>query len=83
MKSQECKSFEMNAVTIKNSMTELSSFKKQSGLPFILKNTADYGLNLNEYGNSGHLSIFTLLKHLINDAFEVQIFQGFTLTAKV
>ena len=27
----------------------------------------------NEYGKSGHLSIFTLLRHL-NDAFEVQSF---------
>ena len=29
----------------------------------------------NVYGESGHLSIFTLLKHLI-DAFEVQFFSG-------
>ena len=29
----------------------------------------------NEYGESGHLSIFTLLKAL-NDAFEVQFFSG-------
>ena len=32
----------------------------------------------NEYGKSGHLSIFTLWKAL-NDAFEVQFFQGFIL----
>ena len=31
------------------------------------------------HDKSGHLSIFTSLKH-INDAFEVQIFQGFIFT---
>ena len=34
----------------------------------------------NEYGGSGHLSIFTLLKHLKFDAFEVLFFQGFIFT---
>ena len=33
----------------------------------------------NEYGESGHLSIFTLFEAL-NDAFEVQFFQGFIFT---
>ena len=44
-------------------MTELiSSFNKQSGLPFIL---TQQSMGDNEYGKSGHLSIFTLLKHLM------------------
>ena len=32
-----------------------------------------------EYGKSGHLSIFTLLKHFKYFAFEVHFFQGFIL----
>ena len=42
-------------------MTE-SSFNKPSGLPFILTQQSIGG---NEYGKSGHLSIFTLLEHLM------------------
>ena len=35
----------------------------------------------NEYGESAHLSIFALLKHLAHDdAYEVHIFQGFIFT---
>ena len=38
------------------------SFNKRSGLPFIL---TQHSMRKNEYGKSGHLSTFTLLKHLI------------------
>ena len=34
----------------------------------------------NEYGKSDHLSIFTLSFKPLNDAFEVQFFQGFSCT---
>ena len=37
-------------------------------------------MGVNEYGESGHLSIFTLLKHVMISAFEVQFFQGFIFT---
>ena len=37
-------------------------FNKQSGLSFILTQKSMRG---NEYGKSGHLSIFTLLEHLM------------------
>ena len=40
----------------------ISEFNKQVGLPFILTQQSMVG---NEYGKSGHLSIFTLLKHLM------------------
>ena len=39
-----------------------SSFNKQSGLSFILTQQSMGG---NEYGKSGHLSMFTSLKHLM------------------
>ena len=32
------------------------------------------------HGESGHLCIFTLLKHLMMLTFEVQFFQGFIFT---
>ena len=40
-------------------------------------------ISIGLHGESGHLSIFTLLKHsfeALNDAFEVQFLQGFILT---
>ena len=40
-------------------------------------NTVVYGEN--EYGESGHLSIFTLLKHLMM-LFKYNFFQGFSFT---
>ena len=43
----------------------------------IYSNTAGYGEKWVD--KSGHLSIFTSLKHL-NGAFEVQFFQGFMFT---
>ena len=49
----------------------------RSGLPFILIQQFMGG---NECGKSGHLSIFTSLKHLMINAFEVQFFQGFIFT---
>ena len=33
-------------------------------------------MGINEYGISGHLHIFAFLKHLINGAFEVQLFRA-------
>ena len=56
-------SFETDAVTIKKSMTEYHHLNmKQSGLPFIL---IQQYMGENEYEKSGHLSIFTILKHLM------------------
>ena len=55
--SRECKSFEIDAVTIYDWM---SSFNKQSGLPFTLIQQS-----MGKKGKSGHLSIFTYLKHLV------------------
>ena len=40
----------------------ISTFNKQSDLPFIL---TQQSIGENEYGKSGHLSIITLLKHLM------------------
>ena len=40
----------------------ISPLNKRSGLPFILTQKS---MRENEYGESGHLSIFTLLKHLM------------------
>ena len=50
-------SFEIDAVTIKKSMTKYHH-NKQSRLPFIL---TEQSMGETEYGESGHLSIFTLL----------------------
>ena len=69
---QECKRFEIDAVTIKKYMTE------ETVRLTIYSNSVVYGGN--EYGESCHLSIFTLLKHCLVDAFEVQFFQGFIFT---
>ena len=52
-------SFEIDAVTIKKSMTEYHHWI--NGLAHNYSNTVVYGEN--EYGESGHLSIFTLLKY--------------------
>ena len=57
----KCKSFEIDAVTIKKSMTEYHH--GINGLATIYCNTVS--IVENEYGESGHLSIFTLLKHLM------------------
>ena len=43
----------------------------------IYSNTVVYGEN--EYGESGHLCIFTLLKHLMM-LLKYNFFQGFTFT---
>ena len=53
---------EIDAVTIKKSMTDISPLNKSVWLT-IYSNTVVYGGN--EYGESGHLTIFTLLKHLM------------------
>ena len=79
VKSQEYKSFEIDAVTMKISMTEkkediydwidwISSFNihVQAGLPFILT-----AVNEGYEYKSLHLSIFTSLK---NDAFKMQFY---------
>ena len=54
----------------------ISSFNIQSVLPFILTQQSMGG---NEYGQSGHLSIFTLLKHLIM-FLKYKFFEGFIFT---
>ena len=62
-KQPEMQKFEIDAVTIKKSMTKYHHVIKQSGLP-IIQHSSLRGEN--EYhGKSGHLSIFTLLKHLM------------------
>ena len=60
--SQECRSFEIDAVTIKKSMTEYHPLiNSQTHLLF--QHSSLWGEN--EYGKSGHLAMFTLLKHLM------------------
>ena len=68
--NQEYKSFAIDAVTIKKSMTEYSSFNKTVGLT-LYSNTAVYGGN--QYGKSGSLVYFHSFEALY-DAIEVQIF---------
>ena len=48
-----------------------------NGLPAIYSNIVVYGGS--EYGESGHLSIFTLLKHLMM-FLKYNIFNGFIFT---
>ena len=57
-------------------MTEYLPFNKPLDLWFIL---IQYSHGGNEYGKPGHMSIFHFFEAL-NDAFEVEIFQGFMFT---
>ena len=59
--SQEYKSFEIYVVTLKISMTEYRH-RIKSDFPFIL---TQQSMGRNESGKSGHLFIFTSLKHLM------------------
>ena len=64
--SQKHKSFEINAVTMKISMTAwISPLNIQSGWPFILPLQSMGG---NEYGISGHLHNFAF--EALNNAFK-------------
>ena len=66
MNSQEYKSFEIDTVTIKISMTEyhhLINCQTYNVHCMVYSNTAVY--EGNEYDKSGHLSIFTSLKHVM------------------
>ena len=54
----------------------ISPLNKRSGSPFIL---TQLSMGENEYGESGHLSIFTLLKHLMM-LLKYNFFQSFIFT---
>ena len=58
----EYTSFEIDRITIKIPMTEYHHLKNLSDFWFIL---TQQSIGENEHGKSGHLSIFTSLKHLM------------------
>ena len=75
--SQECKSFEIYAGTIKISMTEYHHLINPSGSWFIL---ILQFMKENECGISGHRAYFHFLEAIITNAFELQFCQGFIFT---
>ena len=60
----DSKSYKIDAVTIKTICDWISSFIKQSGLTFYF-HTAQQSVGEMSTDESGHLSIFTLLQHLM------------------
>ena len=59
--SQECKRFDIGAVTIKKSMIEYHNLINHQAYLILTQQS----IGGNEYGESGHLYIFTSLKHLM------------------
>ena len=74
--SQGYKSFDMFCSHYQDIYDGISPLNKRSGSPFIL---AQQSMGGNEYGKSGHLSIFTVLKHLMM-LLKCNFFQGFRFT---